>query len=165
MKWIKRSVKKNMTVIAISNADLKSQVTGEMIPYCQKYSSEFSEQLQKALTDLAKATDNLSTKIGDPNVAPNDTQNQNTAGNMQQSIKWIGEGVNDLSKGVLNAVRHRNNDYLRALSSLKPNEPVANVRATTNPEENQNQAVASAAANTAQAQSTEPTVAPVAQPA
>lgn len=144
-------------IIAISNNDLKSQVVSEMIPYCQNYAKGFSEGVQKALTDAGKAVEELSGKVG--NAAPNNnTQNDNTAGNMQQSAKWVGEAVTDLSKGVLNAIRQRNNHYLEGLSSLKPKDPVATNQVTTNPEENQAEARANATVNTAQAQATEPVV-------
>lgn len=143
-------------VVAIANGDLQRMVASEMIPYCESYSGQFSQSLQRALNDLGAAADDMANKAAQ-GTQPNQTQNANTAGNMAQVSKWAGNAVKDLSKAALNAAKQRNNDYLKVLSSLVPKTP-ANPVQPTNGQQEQNAAANNAAAQTTQQQAVQPTV-------
>lgn len=102
--------KGNLEVMPISNSDLKSEITNTMIPYCENYYGGFSDNIKTALEALGTTVDSM--------------QETYMSGNVGDKSKWVSEAVKYFSGSILNAIRDRNNDYFKVLSSLAPKTPV-----------------------------------------
>ena len=120
----------NLQVVPISNGELKTEITSVMIPFCEEYLSTFKDTLDKDLSSVGKVLDETVAKFNTTTTTESvsifteaETQNTNTQGNMKEKTAWMSEAVKYFSGSVLNAVRDRNADYLKVLSSLVPKTP------------------------------------------
>lgn len=52
-----------LKVVSISNSELKNEITGSIIPYCENYYNSYINDIQNNLNILTTAVDNLCTKI------------------------------------------------------------------------------------------------------
>lgn len=136
----------NLQVVQVSNGELKTEITSVMIPFCEEYLSTFKDTLDKNLSDLGKAFDDTVAKFNTTTTTESvsifteaDTQNSNTQGNMKEKTTWMNEAVRYFCGSILNAVRDRNSDYLKVLSSLVPKTPAKPAEPKEQkPEETQN---------------------------
>lgn len=99
-----------LQVIPISNGELKTEITNTIIPYCESFYSTFSNEIDTNLKELSQAVDNMQDGYAKANVG--------------DKGKWISEAVKMYSGSILNAIRDRNYDYFKVLSSLAPAAPV-----------------------------------------
>jgi hypothetical protein len=119
-----------MEVQPISNGELKTQITTVIFPFCEAYQNDYSNRLTAALEELGKAVDNQIKSYGGGTAVTEsvsiftEEENKNTEGNISEKANWMREAVKIYAGSVMNAVRDRNNDYLKVLSSLTPKTPV-----------------------------------------
>lgn len=117
-------------MVTIANGNLKTFVSDQMIPYCEKYYNDFgsnSSSLRNALKELSTSVENTlnafntSTKTESVNIftEANDN-NQNKEASLSEKANWITTAIKYYSGSILNALRERNKDYLNALNALVP---------------------------------------------
>lgn len=99
-----------LQVAPISNGELKTEIANTMIPYCESFYSTFSNEVDTNLEALSQAVDGMQDGYAQANVG--------------DKGKWISEAVKMYSGSILNAIRDRNYDYFKVLSSLAPAAPV-----------------------------------------
>lgn len=99
-----------LQVTPISNGELKTEISNTMIPYCESFYSTFSNEVDTNLEALSQAVDGMQDGYAQANVG--------------DKGKWISEAVKMYSGSILNAIRDRNYDYFKVLSSLAPAAPV-----------------------------------------
>lgn len=139
-----------LQVKPISNGELKTAITTVMIPFCEDYLGQYKDLLDKNFTALGKAVDDtiasFNTQTTTESVSifteADDQSAENKGNNAKDQVKWMQEAVKFFNGSVLNAVRDRNVDYLKVLSSLVPStptKPVASTDQTTNNNTDQQQ--------------------------
>lgn len=128
-----------LQVKPIANGELKTQITTVMIPFCEEYLGGYKDTLDKNLSSVGKtlddtiATYNTQTTTESVSIFTEaETDNANTQSNMTDKVKWMQEAVKYYTGSLLNAVRDRNVDYLKVLSSLVPKSPVKEVQPSNN---------------------------------
>lgn len=99
-----------METVQVANGDLKHQIDGTMIPYCEKYSHDFLNNITQKLNTLKENADKhfltLSTADSDNNQG--------------DKIQWMIQAVGKFCGGMCNAARDRYNDYFKVLYTLVP---------------------------------------------
>ena len=99
-----------LETVEVANGALKSQIDGEMIPYCENYPHQFIDTLTQDL-------DGLKTTAAQQIVKLIDADTDNTLG---EKIQWINNAVGKFCGGLCNAARDRYTDYFKVLYSLLP---------------------------------------------
>lgn len=119
-----------LQVKPIANGELKTEITTVMIPFCEEYIGSFKDMLDKNLSSLGKtldetiATYNTTTTTESVSIFTEADENvPNTKNSMKEKAGWMSEAIRYYTGSVLNAVRDRNVDYLKVLSSLVPKTP------------------------------------------
>ena len=114
-----------LNVVPISNGQLKSEVSTVMIPFCENYVNSYKSELERALNDVGKAVDNTVAKFNTVSTTESvsifteaNEPNKNTQENMNEKVSWLSEAVKYFTGSILNAVKDRNADYLKALNNL-----------------------------------------------
>ena len=114
-----------METVQVANGDLKHQIDGTMIPYCEKYSHDFLNNITQKLNTLKENADKhfltLSTADSDNNQG--------------DKIQWMIQAVGKFCGGMCNAARDRYNDYFKVLYTLVPK----NTNQNNNNNQNNNQ--------------------------
>lgn len=116
-----------LQVKPISNGELKTEITTVMIPFCEEYLGGYKNTLDQNLSSLGKALDDTiasyNTTATTESVSIFIEAEETTGNNIKDKVDWMKESVKYFSGSVLNAVRDRNVDYLKVLSSLVPKTP------------------------------------------
>lgn len=102
-------------LITLSNSSLEEFVKNEVIPFTEHYYSNFSKSLQNSCKSVGETWDNKVDAI----ISSINQSNNIPKGNVNQALKWCGNAIIDLIRGVFDAVSHRNNDYLKLLSEVR----------------------------------------------
>lgn len=146
-----------LNTITIANGELKNEITNVIFPFCEDYVNEngFRGRLKTALNAVGKSAESIISSYNDTtttesvsiftevSIGKDDVQftgstgTSNTQVNISEKVKWIAEAVRYFTGSVLNAVRDRNNDYLKALSSLLPKTPKTPVEPKSQNTDNQ----------------------------
>lgn len=134
-------------MVTIANGNLKTFVSNEMLPYCEKYYNDFgsdSSSLRTALKELSSSAEaslnafNTTTKTESVSIFDDvitEADNNNGA-SLSKKAEWITTAIKYYAGSILNALRERNKDYLKTLNALVPN----NTQTTTQQSSNQGQA-------------------------
>ena len=154
--YYKTKTTEQSQVVTIANGDLKTFVSNEMLPFCTAYYNEYTAEgssLRKSFNNLSSAVTNTLNSLNtgavkesvdifkeadDPNTN-NNTQNQNNSdASLQEKSKWLASAIRYYCGAIMNALRERNKDYLKALDGLVP-KISNNNQNNTQPQQNANQ--------------------------
>lgn len=111
-----------LETVEVANGALKSQIDGEMIPYCEKYRHDFLNQLTQSLESLKTTAEQQVEKL-----KAGDVDN-----NLSEKIEWLNDAIGKFCGSICNAARDRYTDYFKVLFALLPK------TATPNNNNNQN---------------------------
>lgn len=134
-------------VVTYANNNIKTLIVNNMLPYCETFYHEYSIEVERQLTELKNAMEAISktyvtesvnelidvsfvteaeaqatvqTQTTTTNQQPNQQNTNNAVANISTKAGWIKQCVQTYSGSVLNAIRDRNNDYLKVLFALAP---------------------------------------------
>lgn len=135
-------------VVTYSNNEVKTLVINTMLPYCEQFYDNFKNTVTTRLGEVKKsmesviktyvteamdlyATGNIYMEDGEtvttnktgsttPTATTTSSDNKNISIGMTDSSKWLRDSVRMFSGSILNAIRDRNNDYLKVLFALAP---------------------------------------------
>lgn len=129
-----------LQTVPISNSELKTEIQTVIIPFCEEYSTKFQSSVVSALQAMGTAVDDTIRSYGggqSSGTGSNTSGTQpvkesvsifmeadNTEGSISTKANWMREATKVFSGAILNAIRDRNQDYLKVLSSLTPKTPV-----------------------------------------
>lgn len=93
-------------MISVKDSELKNLVTTELVPFCDKCIGTLIDDIKSDVEKIGQAGTDLYNKMGN-----------------KDSFKYIKSAYEKCTVAILNAVKDRNNDYLKALSNLVPKTP------------------------------------------
>ena len=138
-------------VVTYANNNIKTLIVNNMLPYCENFYHAYSVEVEKQLTELKNAMETISKTyvtesvnelidvsfVTEAQAQPQQqttTPQQNTnnaASNISTKAGWVKQCVQIYSGSILNAIRDRNNDYLKVLFALAPKKAPATQQNTT----------------------------------
>lgn len=142
--------------VKYANNEIKTLVVNNMIPYCETFYDSYKDSVEKQLTNLKTAVENIHKTYVKESLMDVDllgeifTEAEAPSGNpaekssevnLSTKAGWMTKLVQMYSGCVLNAIRDRNNDYFKALTALVPKSKlVDNIKNkfTTNKNKNTN---------------------------
>ena len=149
-----------MEVETVANGEIKALVSNTLIPYCEKFYTTFYEEIKNKMNEIKTSMENVTRTYVSESVkemengllfteAPNNTtqNNENTANQTQTAdstgiatkSEWMRRSVSNYTGCVLNAIRDRNNDYLKVLFALAPKNTNQEAKPQTDNAETTNQ--------------------------
>jgi hypothetical protein len=107
--------------VTYSNNQVKTLVTEQALPFCIDYYGSFSQNIIDECNNIEKSLEEQANKEKDnASQGATNTQTNKDTPSMYSKYMMIYNNTRKFTGAVLNAIRDRNNDYLKVLRSLAP---------------------------------------------